>query len=114
MKAKNKYELTSETIEFNGITLHRIKALKDFSYVKEGDFGGWIEKEENLSQIDDAWIGGNAKVFGDAQVYDYAQVFCDAEVYGNAQVYGNAEVYENAIIYGNAVIFGNANVYGNA
>ena len=114
MEVKKKYELTSETIEFNGITLHRIKALKDFSYVKEGDLGGWIEKEDNLSQIDDAWIGGNAKVFGDAQVYDYAQVFCDAEVYGNAQVYGNAEVYDNVGICGDAIVCGNARVFGDA
>ena len=90
METTKKYELSNIAIEFNGVTLHRIKALKDFSDVKAGDLGGWVEKEDNLSQIGDAWIGGNAKVHGDAQVYDDAQVFCDAEVYGNAQVYGNA------------------------
>ena len=58
MEVKKKYELTSETIKFNGVTLHRIKALKNFSDVKAGDLGGWIEKEDNLSQIGDAWIGG--------------------------------------------------------
>ena len=54
MGTTKKYELTDNTINIDGITLHRIKALKDFSDVKAGDFGGWIEKEDNLSQIDDA------------------------------------------------------------
>lgn len=46
-----KYELTNETKIFNGVELHRIKALKDFGDVKKGDLGGWLEKEENLSQV---------------------------------------------------------------
>ena len=41
-----KYELTSEVIEYKGHTLHRIKALKNFGSVKEGQFGGWIENEK--------------------------------------------------------------------
>ncbi|MDE5977041.1 MAG: hypothetical protein K2G70_01045 [Turicibacter sp.] len=30
-------------------TLYRIRALRDFGDVKQGDVGGYIEKEENLS-----------------------------------------------------------------
>ena len=103
METKKKYELTNKTIEFNGITLHRIKALKDFSNVKAGDFGGWVEKENNLSQIGNAWIGGNAKVygsvkvFGNAKVCDNAKVYCDAEVHGNACIYGDAKVCGNEV-----------------
>lgn len=55
-----KYELTTETIQFAGRTLHRIKALRDFGSVKAGKFGGWIENEKNLSQDDNAWIYGEA------------------------------------------------------
>ena len=62
MEVKKKFELTNDVIEIDGITLHRIKALKDFSDVKSGDFGGWIEKEENLSQMGDAWVYSNAEV----------------------------------------------------
>ena len=40
MEAKKKFELTNDVIEIDGITLHRIKALKDFSDVKAGDLGG--------------------------------------------------------------------------
>lgn len=49
-----KYELTSEYVEFDGRKLYRIKALKSFYLcgltVKAGTLGGYIEKEENLSQ----------------------------------------------------------------
>lgn len=49
-----KYELTSEYVEFDGRKLYRIKALKSFYLcgltVKAGALGGYIEKEENLSQ----------------------------------------------------------------
>ena len=65
----NKYELTSETLQYVGHTLYRIKALKDFGSIKAGQFGGWIESEENLSQADNAWVYNNAKVFDKARVY---------------------------------------------
>ena len=45
-----KYELTSETKVINGVELHQIKALNSFGNIKEGDLGGWIESEKNLSQ----------------------------------------------------------------
>nr|DAU72927.1 MAG TPA: Putative transferase, nesg, ydcK, Structural Genomics.38A [Caudoviricetes sp.] len=81
-----KYELTTECKEFLGRKLYRIKALINFSNIKKGDLGGWIEKEENLSQEGNAWV------YGDATVYDNAKVYGDAWVYGNARVFGNAEI----------------------
>ena len=115
-----KYELTTETLQFAGRTLHRIKAVKDFDSIKAGEFGGWIENEKNLSQDDNAWIYGNATVFDNAKILGNAKVYGKAEVYGNAKVYGKAEVYGNAYIYnyakvyGNAAIKGDTRVYGNA
>ena len=47
---EKKYRLTDETINVNGRILHRIEALRDFYGVKKGDKGGFVEKEENLSQ----------------------------------------------------------------
>ena len=44
-----KYEMTNITMEFEGRTLYRIRALKDFSNIKKGDLGGWIQTEDNLS-----------------------------------------------------------------
>ena len=139
-----KYELTTNTKMVLGKKLFQIRALVSFGDVKEGELGGWIEKEENLSQEGDAWasenarVSGNARVFGDAwvsgnaRVYGNARVSENARVYGNARVsenawvsenarvsenawvYGNAWVYENARVYGNAWVSENARVYGNA
>lgn len=38
--AENKYKLTGETISFDGASLYRIEAIKDFYDVKKGDKGG--------------------------------------------------------------------------
>ena len=40
--------------------MYRIKSLIDFEDVKAGDLGGYVEKEENLSQSGNAWVYGNA------------------------------------------------------
>ena len=93
-----KYGFTGETMEYNGHTLHRIMAVKNFANrptdkyknnmydtggvfnkdyviynVKFGDKGGWIENESNLSQTDTSWVASgmvleNAKVLGNAFV----------------------------------------------
>ena len=89
---KKKFELTSEFVtNIFGTKLFRIKALIAFGYVEVGELGGYIEKEENLSQDGDAWVCGNAKVYGNAEVYGNAKVYGNAEVCGNAKVYGNAD-----------------------
>lgn len=109
-----KYELTTETLQFAGRTLHRIKAVKDFGSIQAGEFGGWIENEKNLSQDDNAWIYGEAMAFDNAKVFDDAIVFANAKVYDDAIVYGNAKVYGNAIVHGNAKIYDYAKVYDKA
>ena len=81
----NKYELTSETLRCGKFTLHRIKALKDFGSVKAGELGGWVEKEENLSQYGNAWVYGDARVYGNAWVCGDAWVcgYADYIVFKN-------------------------------
>ena len=118
----NKYELTDETKNLCGITLHRIRALRDIPSVKvkSGDLGGWIEKENNLTQDGDAWVSGDAWVYGDAEVSGNAEVYGNAEVNGNAKVSGYAKVSGDAIVSvyakvcGYAKVSGNAEVYGDA
>ena len=109
-----KYELTGECKVYFGVTLRRIKSLIDFSDVKKGELGGFIEKEENLSHGGDARVYGNAMVYGDARVYGNAMVSGDAWVSGNAMVYGDARVYGNAWVSGDARVYGNAMVSGDA
>ena len=128
MDIEKKYEL----IPSDKQGLYRIKALKDFGNVKNGDIGGYVEGEKNLSQYGDCWIYDNAKVYDNAEVSDNAQVCGKAKVYGNAYVFGSARViyeakicdnakvcgdahvYDNAKVCGDAVVCGKAKVYGNA
>lgn len=79
-----KYILTNEAMEFDGTTLYRIKALRDFGDVHAGDVDGRIY--------------GNARVYGNAYVE-------------TTHVYGNAEVYDGANVYGNAYIGGDDEIY---
>lgn len=74
-----KFELTTESIDVNGVKLYRIKSLINFGAVKAGKLGGYVEKEENLSQVDTAWVFGDAWVYGNAWVSDDAQVSGDAD-----------------------------------
>lgn len=145
MKRERKYELTNETkVLDNGTIVHRIRALKDFGRVRSGDFGGWVENKQNLSQEGNAWLWQDACVCEDAYVCDDAQVvdhamicghaeilqdayvsgcakvdggacvFCEARISDHAQVGGNAEVSGGAWIFGRAVVAGNSTVSGDA
>ena len=113
-----KYKFTGETktveLKSETVTLHRIKAVAEFGSVGIGDFGGWIEKEKNLSHEGMAWVSGNAVVRGDAVVDDSARVCGNAVICGNAEVRGVAVVSDNAVICGNAVVRGFAEVSDNA
>ena len=112
-----KFELTSEfNLNFFGRKFFRIKALVNIERygVKAGDLGGWVEKEDNLSQSGNAWVSGNAEVSGNAWVSGNAEVSGNACVSGDAVVSGNAEVSGNACVSGDAVVSGNAKVSGDA
>lgn len=87
-----KYELTDSTRKYEGKTLYRIRALRDFGNVRVGDIGGWVESEDNLSQTNNCWL--------------YSGIVCDeAKISGNATVIGT-EVRNHAQIYGNAFVIG--------
>lgn len=121
-----KYKLTSEIKQIKNMftreitTLYRIKALKDFSDVKEGDLGGFIEKEVNLSHdgncwvYDDACAYGYARVSDNATVCDYASVFDHAKIEGNSKVFDCARIYDNAQVWFFAVVCDDACIYENA
>ena len=97
-----KFELTDKfIINVFGIKLFQIKCTKSFKYAQKGDLGGYVEKEGNLDQENDARVYGNAWVSGDARVY------------GNAWVSGNAQVSGDAWVSGNARVSGDANIKNN-
>ena len=69
MNMEKKFELTDNfIINAFGVKLFQIKCTKSFKYAKEGDLGGYVEKDENLDQESDAWVYGNAQVYGNADI----------------------------------------------
>ena len=79
--------------------LHRIRALRDVgTEVKQGDLGGFVEHEGNLSfePGDDAWVFDNAIIAGDG----YADK--GTRLKGQAVVCGNAYVSHGSMLYGDA------------
>lgn len=129
----NKYIiLQNDSIQHEGRTLYRIKALRSFKWVSAGDLGGYIEGEHNLSQIGTCWVFDDAKIFDKAIVRDEAEITNEAQVFGEAivadqaKVYGYAnlrddsmtmghgEVCEYARLSNKAVVENHAKVYGHA
>ena len=121
-----KYELFKEdSIEFNGRTLFRIKALKDFQTIHGltiniGDLGGYIQSEKNLSQEGNCWVSGKAMVMENARVKDNARVSFYARVCDNAILQDNAKalhhsiICDKAIVKDNAIVSSNSVIKGNA
>jgi carbonic anhydrase/acetyltransferase-like protein (isoleucine patch superfamily) len=138
-----KYEFTGETRlycnEYYGrdIQLRRIRALQKIpsfdssnNPIAEGALGGWIEKEDNLSQHGVCWVADDAIVFGDTRVTDDARVCHNAvvgnkrtddghllsprlllvkdnsRISGNADVHGSVWLSEHVSVYSDATIFG--------
>ena len=95
-----KYMLTNYTKEYDGQTLYRIRALKDFGNVKAGELGGFVSGEHNLSQEGDCWVDYFATVTHNARITD------NAIVSGKAVVTDNARITENIIINDNVKIGG--------
>ena len=86
---EKKFILTDEYIERNGKKLYRIKCVKTFKYAKEGDLGGYVEKEANLSQEGNAWVFGNARVFGNAKIENNNQ-HCGFDCFGSVNRHTHA------------------------
>ena len=115
-----KYKLTDITMEFEGRTLYRIRALKDFSNVEKGDLGGWIQSEDNLSQKGYCWIYDNAKCMDDARMYDNSRMYDDSVMYDysaildDSRMYDNSEMHDYSVMYDYSAIFDNSRMYGHS
>ena len=96
-KSNHKYSVyKTDSIDFNGVALSRIIAIKDIpdAGVKKGDLGGYIAAPSNLSQSGNCWIGPDVLVV-DAQ----------SRITGNALVSGaviisNSRASDEACIKG--------------
>ena len=85
-----KHELTNKIKNIKSKTLYKIKALKNFADVKEGDLGEHVESEDNLSQDD------NAKIYRNAFVYGHANI--SGNSYGTPYVYDKANISQTNIL----------------
>ena len=101
---EQKYKLTADKISRNGVTLHRIKALRSFSDVKAGDFGGFIENESNLSHKGNCWVYNSAKVYGRATIVGDSRVTHDAEIWEDSVLQDKSVVSCNAKVHGASVV----------
>lgn len=99
-----KYELTTHTVKKHNKKLFQIKALRDFSNVKKGDLGGYIEKEANLSHSGDCWVYQWACIRDNAKLSNDAKISGVVEMSGNAKVLNNATMLDWATITDNAVM----------
>lgn len=136
-----KYEITNRTntvrnpITNEDITVYQIKYLKDIDKhnIKNGDLGGWVEKNNNLSQEGDCVITGETVITGEAYIYGDVVVYASRihgvtetltdmervlEISGTAKlvscfVVGSPHIFDNALLL-NSIIKNNPKIYGNA
>ena len=101
-----KYELTDVTMKFEGRTLYRIRALRNFSDVDTGELGGWVESENNLSQEGDCWIYDNAKCVDNARMYDNSTMYKNSIMCSSSRMYDNSRMCNNSILKGNDKLYG--------
>ena len=100
-----KYELVPETVtELYGKSMYRICALKDFSDVKKGQYGGYVESEENLSQTGNCWIYDDSIVGLGSRVIDNAIVKDASKVIGGSEVSDDAIIEECSLIDESSVV----------
>lgn len=104
---EKKYLLRKDLVKtFRKRTLYRIEALRDFSDVKKGDLGGWIQSEDNLSHEGNCWVDANSRVLDHAQVKEDAAVRSSI-ISLNAVIEGTSAVMDSDV-RGTAVISGNS------
>lgn len=103
MAEHKKYKLTKIITRLPcGTILHRIQALRDIREgVKKGDFGGWVQTEDNLAQRGTCWI------YAEAKCYHYGKVMKKAILYDHAVVYDNAMLTDEAKVGGTTIMRGN-------
>lgn len=109
------------------ILVKRIIALRDFGEVKQGEIGGWIESEKNLSHegncwvFDEAIVFDNARISGDVSIEQRAKIFDSAYVHGekmrvtgHAMIFEKADVFCDYFVYKPIIINGFVRIRGNS
>jgi UDP-3-O-[3-hydroxymyristoyl] glucosamine N-acyltransferase len=94
----------------DGRRVERIQAIRSFGNVKEGDIGGFIEDDNNLSHNGNCWIAddaiasGQSRVSGNALLKDSARIDHRVKVSDFAVIQDRAMLRDDVFVYGNAVV----------
>lgn len=107
----NKYELTDDVKHCFNTKVYRIKALRDGKFFNKGELGGYVESEDNLSQVGECWIGDNAIAFNESYISGSAYVYGNAviqnsKIEDDAQIFDDSEIKDYSVIRDNVTIFG--------
>ena len=97
-----KYYLSNNIIDIDGHKLHQIIAARDIPElgVQEGDYGGFIESERNLSHRGLCWVFAG-KVWENGFVAEGATVRGDkVQIHEYARIDGGCTVYDEANLHG--------------
>jgi len=97
---KKKYKLTSEVIKVGKHKLYRIQALRDFSDVRSGDLGGFVDTEDTIINGGDCWVSESARVYDNVSISGNSRVSGNACIFGGIWMFGNVRVGGDAYIYG--------------
>lgn len=82
-----------------GVIIYQVIALRDIPLhkVKKGDYGGYIQYEDNLSHQGDCWVDRNAVVLGKNSVISDNVLVTDRAI-----VRGDSQIFDNVIVSGKA------------
>lgn len=112
VRKEKKYEIT-DIAHPRYPWLHRIRALRlvpdgegDRTTVREGDLGGFVQSEGNLSQEGGCWIYENAACCEEAVVEKEARLFGYAVAKGSALITGDSRMFDKTWAEGNCCILG--------
>lgn len=78
--------------------VYRIEALKNFSDVKKGDKGGYVQSLTSIGQSGKAWVYDDAIVSGTATVTGDATVKGDSHIHSMVKLRKNASIIDQEII----------------
>lgn len=115
---EKKYEfIIDDSVQVGRRRLFRIRALRDFGRIRQGDVGGYLECEANLAHDGESWVEDVAQVYGPhGCVRGNGRVSGEAWVLGivdgDARICDLAVIGEGAHVGGHSVVCGDDIVRG--
>lgn len=109
---QKKYTLSPTPSHYrDGIRIYRIRALRSFGDVEEGDWGGFVESESNLSHFGNCWIYDDAIAMGNSIVTGDAKMMDNSVIKGSSVIMDEVTLSGAVVIPGNSIIRGNTVMY---